>query len=1647
MSGEAGGAATAGGVAYQARVAAWAAARILAEEGASGFWGFPSASLAAVYCETRGEVDDLLLVTSAAGQLFVQAKRRIDLEQRAGSEFASYVAQCVRQHRAGRMGAGASGAGGGGPLDRRCDRLLLVTGSAASASVRVHLRAVLERAREHPVADPLALLATNQDDQRALEVVVAHLRRAWEQEHGSSASTGQVHEVLALMQVEVLDVEPADHGEREAQTLLGPGVLGDPSQRGIAWAVLVDFCVGLMRRRSGTDRRGLQQALERAGILVDPAHSYQADIARLRARSTATSQRLAHLATLAAGPVEVRIDRPVTRQLQCMAALGSYLVVGEPGAGKSVALHQLAVDLIGRGEDVVYLAVDDLTGPSLGALRQELGLEHEFFDVLKAWTGRGSAYVLIDALDVARVQGTATVYRQLLRELTGRAGRWRVVCSIRKFDLRYSPELQQLFAAQAPVRLPEEFQDPEFARLRHLNVPSFSQAELAQLQQQVPALWQLLQAAPAPLQRLLAVPFNLRLAAELLQLGATVTELTPIHTQLELLDRYWQRRVLGDTQQSDANEAVLRRACEQMVTARSLQVARGDLAEPAASAALDTMLSGQVLVEWQPTPTAQPDRRVLAFAHHLLFDYAVAVLLLAGLPGTVTGRLRADPELALVVRPSILLHFQRLWALDVTRARFWDETLAMVVEDTVPEIAKLLGPLAAVELAENPTDLELLCASLAQASEAAANAYGHLVGALDLSLATSTWLSSARAACWCAMAERVSGSLSDRTVYPLRAMLLDLCKHRSKLGVEDLRRLGRAARRLLEFAWSRTPRDLYLVTAGLQAVSRSFASDPAGSAALLRRTLELDRLRQHGFEEMPRLAQELPELTPHDPVLVGAIYVAVLSYDEARTDPAPMSGSRILSLVSNIRQDFDHAKWELSEFYPTYLEQAPLHAIRALVQVIDTLAASEEPAAPEQPFDFRGRPAAVRDDRGHTWDWDWEELARTDPVVKMLDAFQHHLEARAAYDDRASLQAAIRVIADSNRSSTVWRRLLAVGAQHPTSLGVLLAPLAWATPILAGLATAAAARTFVQAVAPMLGVADRERVERAILALPAEALERDPDWIVHVRNRLLDGLDQAHLTTDEARTLLAELDAEPSVPAPTLPATPPLPDAQARNSEQSRQVLGVDLTAEDQRLLELARPVKAFLGIPLADQESDVDIVASLQTLQTALTAPAATQLHPTISTKAWELASRAASQLTRADDISCDNPDGQLAREVLLAASRHPQPVAADEEDLEANTVLSWTHAPRTDAAERLMALAGALTCADTHVLEAVERLATDPAPKVRYHVAANLNRLYQTARPRMWTLAHRFADEEPTSGVLHAFVTGTLGRLGRAEPEHVATLLAVVYERMRGNNSHLDNACLSLLVAIWAGQGIPEAGQVLERVVQDELSSDRLSHVLPPLRSGLTHGPTEHADPTADQVRARSFHLFSQVFARARDRLVELQAAWLTTQPSEEARAQAREAARILDVAMSELYHASGVYDRQSPSTTRPRVPQPIHQRFYREAHDLLDLMAEIDLPSVTHHLIETLEFFIPVDPRGVFLRIDRAVARGGRQGGYQLESLAVDVVVRLVTRYLADHRELLHRDADCRRGLQRILDIFVAAGWPEARRLTYQLDDIFR
>jgi len=120
------------------------------------------------------------------------------------------------------------------------------------------------------------------------------------------------------------------------------------------------------------------------------------------------------------------------------------------------------------------------------------------------------------------------------------------------------------------------------------------------------------------------------------------------------------------------------------------------------------------------------------------------------------------------------------------------------------------------------------------------------------------------------------------------------------------------------------------------------------------------------------------------------------------------------------------------------------------------------------------------------------------------------------------------------------------------------------------------------------------------------------------------------------------------------------------------------------------------------------------------------------------------------------------------------------------------------------------------------------------------------------------------------------------------------------------------------------------------------------------------------------------------------------------------------------------------------------PEKRRFFSEVKPVLNVLGTFGFPSVVHHLLETLEFLLEVDPKEVFLLIANVV-RSGKAGGYQYEQLGADLIVGLVERYLAEYRHILREDKQCREGLREILDTFVQ--WPNARRLTYRLDEIFR
>lgn len=1012
-----GGVAVQTGIGYQNRVAAWTCVRILAERDVTPLWRLKTdVTFDYIRCETGQPVDDLLVGTSEGGHAFINVKHTVIKSRAADSALGSAVDQFVRQfisHKGKSEGARPWGR----QLDPNVDRLVLFISPKSSGAIKTHLPRVLMRLRDLPPHGGAGASATNREEEEVLAVVREHIARAWRDLAGHDVAEEDELRLLKLLWVETLDVEEDTAGEREAKDVLRAAVVEDPAQADAAWDALVTACAGYASRQGGADRQSLRHHLLKAGIRVKAPSSYRRDITQLRRQSEQTLRAQQELSTIRVGEREVKIRRPSTEALRSAVEQTSVVVVGDPGAGKSGALHDLADALRRENRGVVFLAVDRLEARSLGALRQELNLDHDLFDVLENWRDEGPAFLVIDALDAARSEASAQTFYDLISLALRLPQRWRVVASIRRFDLRHHTRLRHLFEG----RPPSEYNAAEFYNLSHFNVPLLSPEEWLQIPPQSPELANLFTRAGKSLRSLLHILFNLRLAGELLGSGVAVESLTPIQTQIGLLDRYWQERVTRADYKGDAREAVLLRVVESMVNGRTLRVSRRDVAtESGVSRVLNQVLSSHILTEWESQAGTVVDQSVLTFAHHVLFDYAAALLLFRGTSQSLMRRLEADGNLVLAVRPSIVMHLQHLWLLG--RELFWDTYLLLISSEQIPEIGKLIGASVAVEFMREVEDFAPLFHTLSSEDvrlrEAGEKAFRQVAGALVV-LTTSESITSvigAAAPPWVALLERCTAPMNVSLAYSVRPVLWTICA-RSELFTDRQRhQAGNIARRLFEFSLTQEPRDTSLVITGMETVCRTFESDPAASAALLRRCLEPEHVLTYGHEELFRLAQEVERLIPHDPELVEEMFNAAFTHYDPSDEKTWAMASRILPMTSTRRQDFDMARFSFSLKFEPFLEAAPLHATRALINAMNTYVAerdgrrylrleglygeggAEEQGPDEDRFDFAGRDAFIRPDYSEAWD---NGMSRhEDEPLKMLNIFQSHLERISGDDGR-----------------------------------------------------------------------------------------------------------------------------------------------------------------------------------------------------------------------------------------------------------------------------------------------------------------------------------------------------------------------------------------------------------------------------------------------------------------------------------------------------------------------------------------------------------------------------------------------------------------------------------------------------------------------
>ncbi len=1646
----AGGAATTAGVRFQDNVAAWFAVLILAEAEASPVAELPAnITLEFLLAETIQPTDDLNIGNSVGGRIFVQAKTSLPLSASAGAALRKVIDQFVRQFVQGCPGPD----GQSRPLDISRDRLLLAVSQGAPATIRDGLRSLLGRLRPANAETlPDIVAAMSNSDRAAYNKIRTLFYETWAKHSTEDTTDDGFLTFLRLVYVIALDFGSDGASARDVDNLLRTSILHDPAQATEAWNALTNFCRNLSPERTGADREHLRQLLSNSGIALEPPRSYREDIERARGY---TSERLAYLRKLSvirysdAPEGEMKLQRAAGAELAKMAEGGHFLVIGDPGAGKSGCIHDLA-DALVDSRDVLVIPVDRLENPS--DLTSELRLERAqtLADLLSNWSGEGAAFLFIDALDAARTQGSLQHLCEDLEDVMRRAPRWRVVTSIRDFDLQHSRDAQRLFAGDPH----EHFKSSRFTDVRHLQVPLLSDEELDQVRVQAPALGAVLDRGGDSLTLLARNLFNLRLLAELVELTTDLTALTSVTTQIELLNLYWEEQAEGPGPEAPLRRNLLARIVRAMVGDRQLTASKQLLFQGAANEELcvNQLLSDGVLVETDAL--VQGADQQVSFAHNILFDYAVARLWLMDLPQSVIEELAsADREdLLLAVRPSIDIAFQRLWfePQQPDRESFWARTFRF-------QATRLVGRIIPAGVAASAfrtiDDLQQLLDAVGQTEQHATSIMGHTITAaimMDDDPGAEFELLGEQSARWMELASLLASTSLESTAWQIRVLLARAYRGETRLTLDERRYAGNAARQLLGHALE-NPEVRGAIPVAMHVVCQTVDTSPTDSVSLLSRFLEPKELATSGHETLDDMAQYFSRLVDVDPDFALRLTSATFSTYAPPDEQVPM-GNRILPLTFRKHDMLDMARDHIADAFPAVMRLNPVMGTRIAGRILsEHYAHDHAQGLPEQSykFPFAGGEAVLRQDYSHIWSD--RSYVRHESWWKVLRALYEGLR-NIGQESPDQIPETLSCFRESFNLAAGWSVLLEAAAESPDTLGVAVRELLVVPAILFEDDTRVAAGKLIKCAYRHYADPQRRAIEETIMRLTDELpAELSEEYRAHCRDRMLGCIPRELVATEAARQRLDEMDA-----ADAIPSNEAMSSGGARWISRDEMLVehGVDIAApQNQTIRKLTQTVKEFKP---ADQSQSLsatqisDFFPTLEQLNEQVTAASDLSIDDRLAEDARDYLIECCERMAHAEDLVPEHRAYPFIRRTLLTAASDPKPEHRPEDDEQWNSgTPSWgSPAPRISAAIGLMALANKPVTIDDDIRQAIRTLSIDSHPAVRYQIARRCLMLWKTDRSLMWDLIAHNARHEPSLGILTCFIDGVLLRFGPDEAERAERLLCQVYRRTRKDvrASEVRELCAVFFLrrALW-DQDVRNERRLRVFASEPLRFAPELSRLVFLCRELLVMENEERSDEANARIRSWSGKFLRNAL---RSTLREIRGIRASHGPDDEWPDKDIASFRTLhSLANSiglQVYFASGAFDEKQGREDTLTLEQL--SRYAQEADPLLDLLCEVEFVDIAYDVLKTLQHLAPTRPTRIFELVGKLVTHA-TQDGIQYESMATDLVVEIIEQYLADRRELFRNNRALRDTLLDVLDVFVEAGWPKATRLTFRLSEVFR
>lgn len=1332
---------------------------------------------------------------------------------------------------------------------------------------------------------------------------------------------------------------------------------------------------------------------------------------------------------------------------------GSCVVIGQPGVGKSYLLKQFVEGLLAANKKCFFLPIDKLGVESEAELIAELNIGGDFVSYLSAQNPKHKGQVgllVIDAFDAARSEKAQRFFIRLIKRVREQLkDSWSVVVSVRTYDARKSEELQGLFPSSSNDVSAQEFR-LRGVGCRHFYVPLLRPDEVAATAKSIPHLPKLYSRGSADFKELLRVPFNLWLLDKILTETHESVEFDSVTSEVQLLQMFWKQRVIK-APSGNEKQHVLTKICRGLVDQRTLSIRTEDTYIPGQESVWESLFSEEILLHVSET------RQRIAFSHNILFDYAVSILLIDDEPEELVRFITTDSSRPVFLRPSLHYHCVRLWHANPDQ--FWRVFWFLIKPGNPINLrlfARLLPAGVVVTEARNLTELRPLlrhpCESEALYSEAALRI-----------LQAHQGFNVAKDELWSQFFAALSEHLYRGFAWEISTATMEVLQ-RAELEVNNesvMSACGKAARNILSWVWKQKEAgesgwiDKLGGNIAVPLVARTFKTSLLESGELLRKILEMLREDSFPIDYIYRLTTLVDKVWPHDPSLISSLYRSIFSHREVSQEVTHFGGV-VMPLSSTRRQDFEMAQYNLADGYGALLKLNAIPAAKMGVEILNRHVVAEhiDPYIKNgirredlvKVFPFRGKRAKYLPDLSYVWDQD----NFPDNQIKIAESLFTHLEETHS---AAEIDAILDILADDAVVAFIWRRVLTIASKRPKVFAKRLLELCLASPVQTGAETIRELGLFLETAAVEFRPEEIRTIEESILKLEGSEEDGEEDsiehreYMKHARDRLLARIPTELLSTAKAKEIRSQMEST-STYVNNEPLVSFTSSSKPFSEDSWLQRQGVDTTRpENQGLTRYFEPIEEFIT-QWHNKKPTLDAIRLVQdparNLHSTLNQPTL-RADAEVIGSAWTKLAAVAYTMSRTIDTS-HHEEFDWARDVLLACAKHELPRPDPNYDSRWDSP-SWSSAPRIEAASGLPWLAARI--ADTRILDAIEKLVKDEVPSVRFLATSELFRVRVNAPDRFWHIAMVVAEHEHNKVVLRALCS-TLGRILPSEEEKVAEVLGKLLPRIQSSSEEKDFSEHFVPLVMWL---LLEKENYWAETTMTALLETPIAMARPIKRATFDAlgyvTPFRLSSPETKEVSEKAIAWLQKSIAAAVRGITQLRGIpkekW-----NEKTYAELRSVYSIIDEVIMRLCFSADVIEHIR-AKKGAIASDAERATFYAKIKPILNHVLEFALDEkngvmfgpTAHHFMQLLNGFLSYDPKGV-LHMAADVAKSSEPFNYNLDSLAVQEVIKLAESVLADYR------ADVREGrpledLLTLLDIF--SRWPESLRLIWRLDEVFR